>query len=185
LPPVNLGVRLFANTSLLYKLGITMDEMTYRIEYISPAIVRGEDGNDFLLDYHEDGNQMSFSGRLPHNDIPGNLDFPSQSTWPSKAPEWAKGKRTVIESRLLEYSSEISALKWVSPSNFGPRPSFHPLPTDAEAKNNVAMVEVARRESEATLKQSTATQRIGRIMLMITVAAFVLFVAVKLLSTSR
>jgi hypothetical protein len=161
-----------------------MEETTYRFEYISPTIVRGE-RNDFLLCYHEEGNQISFSGRLPHNDIPGSLDFPSQSSWPSKAPGWAKEKRSIIESRLLEYASEMSTLSWVNPNNFGPSPRPHPLPTDAEARNNLAMLEKAQGEYETTLKQNAATMRTVRIMLMISAAAFVLFVVVKILSAWR
>lgn len=158
-----------------------MAETAYRFEYISPGIVRGEDWNDFLLYYYEEGRKVSFSGRLPHGDSPGYLDFPSELFWPTKAPEWAKDKRAIIECRLLEYVSASFSLKWVTPSNFAPCPRLRPLPTEAEARKNVAIVVAAQSEYEGTHERIAATRRAVGVVFKIFVAAFVLFVAVKLL----
>ena len=69
----------------------------------------------------------------------------------------------------------------MTPSNFAPCPRLHPLPTEAEAQRNVAIVEAARGGYEATLKRNATRRAALDMMFKIVVAAIVLFVAVKLL----
>ena len=152
----------------------------YRIQYFSPEIVRGDCRDDFALYYYEGGKELSFPGRLPRGDSSGTLDFPSQYSWSFKVPGWAREKRSIIESRILEYASCDSSLSWLIPAKFGPRPGLQSLPTQVEARKNVARVRAAQSEYEGVLKQITATQRVGNLMLKVTLAVAVLFVVVKI-----
>lgn len=67
----------------------------YRIEYISPGILRGEEG-EFALDYHTTDGKITFTGI-------GKIELPNASDWPDKVPPWARAHRAVIVRRLKQH----------------------------------------------------------------------------------
>ena len=108
-----------------------MVETSHHFEYISPAILRGADLDDFLLFYHEADKKIGFSGRLPNSEWPGSLDFYPESTWQMSMPNWAKNKRSIIEARLLEFTAQNTEFNWIIAERFGacPRPCPSPSPS--------------------------------------------------------
>ncbi len=168
-----------------------MAEFACRFKYVPPGLLRGETDSDFLLYYYdnEEGKQMVFSGREPHGDSPGYLDFPPEATWPTLAPDWAKEKRQIIKLRLLEYTRSNPFLNWVTPSNFSPCPGRRTPLTETELLQDRAMCEAPRHEFEAALEEIAATRRKAELTRKISVGALVvsgvLVLAVALLLKLR
>lgn len=72
----------------------------YWIEYVSPGLLRNEDG-DFAVVYHEGSRQLMLLGvqrPKPEADI---LFVPPEETWGRRVEPWARSRRAQIVDRLL------------------------------------------------------------------------------------
>jgi hypothetical protein len=75
--------------------------LPYKLQYVSPAIVRAEDEECCLI-YKDDRGNIYLYGFTDQHSSGGLLYFPSQEEWDRLYPQ-RKGQRNLIKGRVLEY----------------------------------------------------------------------------------
>jgi hypothetical protein len=72
----------------------------YWVEYLSPNTLRANE-HEFAVAYHEGNECIYFQGRQQPRPERDRLCIPSAAAWDGAVPLWAKGRREVIQERLL------------------------------------------------------------------------------------